>query len=480
MIIRSKTTIRELARVLDTHAKSIQRLLLAIILCSIAGAAQAQTTGTNAAGLILTTEGTVEISRAGSQQWIPAGTNESMAFGDSLRTSARSRSTVRLSDLSVIRVNEKTVLEIRSQTDGDGSLLDLQNGSTYFFHRAKPASVQFRTPLISGAIRGTEFNLAAADDGRTTVSLIEGEVALNNALGNLLLQSGEQGIIDPGQAPRKTAMLNAINIIQWSLYYPAVVDPDEVGLSATEQSAEADSLAAYRTGDLLGALAKYPANYVPTTDADRLQRAALLLSVGQVEQTEAELDKVGISSPFAEALHTVIAATKNSELPAGHTPYTASGWLAPSYYLQSRSQLEAAVKAAQSAANKSPNFGFAWVRVAELQFSLGHVEAAKAALARGLELSPRNAQALTLRGFLLVARNHIAEAAASFDQAIAVDGALANAWLGRGLGKIREGQNEAGRQDLQVAAALEPNRSELRSYLGKAWVQSTRSKPCSE
>ncbi len=52
---------------------------------------------------------------------------------------------------------------------------------------------------------------------------------------------------------------------------------------------------------------------------------------------------------------------------------------------------------------------------------------------------------------------------------MAIDGGLANAWLGRGLCRIRRGASEAGREDLLVAAALEPQRAILRSYLGKAY-----------
>ncbi|MDB6109059.1 MAG: FecR protein, partial [Pedosphaera sp.] len=167
---------------------------------------------TNQAGVVLTIEGTVEVARSGTSPWSTANTNLVLAFGDSLRTGPHSRATVRLSDLSVLRVNEKTVLEIRSQAGGNGSLLDLQSGSSYFFNRSKPSSLQFHTPLISGAIRGTEFNLTAAEDGLTTVTLLEGEVALNNAQGELVLQSGEQGTVEPGRAPQKTAVLNAINI----------------------------------------------------------------------------------------------------------------------------------------------------------------------------------------------------------------------------------------------------------------------------
>jgi len=51
------------------------------------------------------------------------------------------------------------------------------------------------------------------------------------------------------------------------------------------------------------------------------------------------------------------------------------------------------------------------------------------------------------------------DALASFDQAIAIDPALGPAWLGRGLCRIRQGQSKAGRDDLQVAATLEPNRA---------------------
>src|SRR5207248_2182001 len=61
------------------------------------------------------------------------------------------------------------------------------------------------------------------------------------------------------------------------------------------------------------------------------------------------------------------------------------------------------------------------------------------------------------------------EALDSFDRAILIDGALANAWLGRGLIKIRLGNSIDGRNDLQTAATLEPQRAVLRSYLGKAF-----------
>jgi tetratricopeptide (TPR) repeat protein len=91
-------------------------------------------------------------------------------------------------------------------------------------------------------------------------------------------------------------------------------------------------------------------------------------------------------------------------------------------------------------------------------------------LNKSLTLAPENAQAVALKGFLFAAQNRIHDAASCFDQAISLDGALANAWLGRGLCRIKLGQTRDGDNDLLVAAALEPQRAVLRSYLGKAFT----------
>src|SRR5258706_12209954 len=94
---------------------------------------------------------------------------------------------------------------------------ELRSGAAYFFSREKPTEVQFRTPVASGAIRGTEFNLAVEDNGRTVISLIDGEVDLAAAQGNETLRSGQQGIIEPGGAIPKNAVGNANNGNQWAL-----------------------------------------------------------------------------------------------------------------------------------------------------------------------------------------------------------------------------------------------------------------------
>jgi tetratricopeptide (TPR) repeat protein len=426
---------------------------------------------TSAVSRLLTVEGKVEISRAGGTAWAAAQTNQVLMPGDRVRTGLRSRAVVRLASLSVLRINELTTFVVQAPSaPGQTAGVEVQSGSTYFFSRERPADVEFSTPLSSGAIRGTEFNLAVADDGRTVVTLIDGALSLTNSSGTLDLVSGEEATVDPGRPPRKTADINALNVIQWCLYYPAVVDAGELGLTAAEQQDLATSLADYRQGDLLAAVADYPSGRTPQSDAEKIYFAQLLLAAGQVDESAAQLGTLSTNLPLAGALQEVVAAVKYQTWVRPAPSTLASEWLADSYYLQSRSKLDEALKAARKAVAQSPNFGFGWARVAELEFSFGHLAAANVALDMALTRSPRNAEALSLKGFLLAAGNQTAAARKQFDEAIAIDGALGNAWLGRGLVRIHAGDAAGGRQDLQVAATVEPQRAVLRSYLGKAFA----------
>ena len=85
-----------------------------------------------------------------------------------------------------------------------------------------------------------------------------------------------------------------------------------------------------------------------------------------------------------------------------------------------RASLDRARDLATHATELDPQFGFAWERVAELEFSFGRTDRAMDALDTSLSLVPRDAQALALKGFLLAAQNRAAMAIVWFDQALAV------------------------------------------------------------
>ena len=426
---------------------------------------------------VLEKQGRVEAASAGTNVWTAAETNQVLHIADRLRTGERSRATLHLLDQSTLRMAELTEFQVEPIEALPGKpAFSLGKGLLYFFHRDKPADVQFKTRTATAAIRGTEFHLAVAENGRTELTMFDGEVQLSNDLGSIQLKNGEQGVVEPGQPPVKSPTINAINIIQWCLYYPGVLDVDELRLDASAQSVLKNSLDAYRAGDLLTALAVYPEGRQATSESEKTYRAALLLAVGKVDETELLLTSQ--DNNLAAALRQLIAAVKNTSTTnvVASSTNSATAALVQSYQFQAQSRLPEALLAAKHAVALSPNFGFGWTRVAELEFSFGRTKAAQAALDKALLLSPRNAQAVALRGFTLAAQNRIREATVEFDRAIALDGALANAWLGRGLCRFRHGNISEGRDDLQVAATLEPNRALLRSYLAKAWTERGDSK----
>ncbi len=418
---------------------------------------------------IVERQGTVETAPAGTANWTRAQTNQILHPFDRLRSGANSRMALRWSGQSVIAFGAATEIEILPPATPDAQCgLHLIRGIFSFFHRDQPGRIQIITRGAVAGVEGTEFVLAVDDTDRTTLSVVDGKVKFGSPQTTLLLTNGQQAAVELGKTPIRTAGFIANNLLQWSFYYPAVLDPDELTFAPEAKRNLEPSLAAYRAGDLPAALANYPANRAPASDSEKIYFASLLLSVGQMEAAETQLG--AIQSPPAEALRELVSAVKFQTRTATiHSPLTTS-LLADSYYLQSRSQLEAARQAALAATRKSPSLGFAWARLAELEFSFGRTSAARDALEKSLPLSPRHAEALSLKGFLFAAQNKTAAAQKFFDDAIAADSALGNAWLGRGLCRIRRGDAAGGREDLLVAAALEPQCAELRNYLGKAYA----------
>lgn len=424
------------------------------------------------ASLVIEVAGTVEYRPLGANKWAGATNGLALHSGDRLRTRAASRAAVQFSDRSVVRLSEETTLEIQPPRRAEKRRFRLPSGSLFFFNREKPADLEFETPVVSGAIRGTEFLLeAAALDGATRLALLDGRVELAAASATVALESGEQARVEPGQAPVKSPLLEVTRLVQWALYYPAVVDPDDLPLAPEDRVALAGVLGAYRSGDLIaaqGALADLP----PGGAGRELLRAALELSVGRVELAEARLAAADPDAPAARALREIIDLVRGREQSAGavvRAPRGASEWLARSYTLQGRFQLRAALDAARTATALAPQSGFARVRLAEMETAFEQRQAARRSLDRAATLSPRLAQVPVLQGFIHLEEHETRAALDAFDRAIALDAGLDNAWLGRGLALTRLGRRAEALRSFEAAAALNPRRALPRFYLGKAF-----------
>ena len=468
---------RQTRRSAPVPGRSVRIFIFVVLAFSLFSVA-AQTT--NSASTLIEAAGQVEFFPASATNWQAAAVGLALQPGDRVRTRAQSRAAVQLSDRSVIRLDELTTLEILPPRNAEKKRFGLSRGALYFFNREKPADVEFDTPLAAGAIRGTEFLLAVAADSAVQLALIDGLVSLQTTNHDEInLQRGEELQLAAGQPPVKTALVNVAAKIQWALYYPAVVNPDELQFEAGEQNELAAVLKKYREGDLLGALAAWPASPPDGSAGQKILRAQLELAVGRVEAAEKLLASLP-EHPAATALHELISVVRGDALerrPPARLDDKATGrvgdrrsaseLLAHSYALQARADLEAARTDARRAVEIAPDFGFAHARLAELEFCFRNRRAALGELKMAYHFSPRLASAYALQGFILLDQGEPRIALVHFDKARELDAALGEAWLGRGLCLMQERNFIEARASFQAAAALEPQRSLFRSYLGK-------------
>ena len=247
---------------------------------------QAPTGGRDASIRIQALEGVIEVMAPPSTVWISTQTNQVLRPFFRVRTGPNSRATLHWSDASAVRMDQLTEIEILPQhRTGAQPTLHLLKGIASFFHRGKPGSLRTITRGSMAAIEGTEFVLnveGAAGSQQTSLAVLDGIVTFSDPQGNgtLILTNGRQATVIEGQHPVLVAGFIAENILQWACYYPAVLDLNDLPLTAAEREVLAPSLAAYREGDLHAALDQWPADRTPQSNSERIYQAALLLAVG--------------------------------------------------------------------------------------------------------------------------------------------------------------------------------------------------------
>lgn len=450
--------------------------LLPVLLLSWGSTSQA---APGEAGVVIeSVEGIVEVEE-GNQPGAGAATNGTApTLPCVIRTKEQGRFTLRVGAATLIRGGSETEAEFVPSTNGV-TTVKVNRGRLYFFHRDKAGRFQVETRAARITVIGTSFSIVMGLNGAVTTDLFDGQVEVANSSGSLSLTNRAAARAEIGKPPERTAVIEMARVLQWNLYYPAIVDPDELALEASASTAIAESLAEYRTGNLLAASKNYPKQRQPASRAEAAYYAGLLMATGE---TEAALNLIKSSYPpimgeptarldgVERGLRQLIEVVAGGSQLGLAVPQSAAEWLAYSYDYQSQGKLTDALKAAKAAVQLNPRFSFAQARLAELEFSFGSTVATARALDEALKLSPENAQALTVRGFVQAARGSYREAEESFAEAARIDPALGNGWLGRGLCRIHAGDRAKGLQNLQHAATVEPTRAILRSYLAKAYA----------
>ena len=141
-----------------------------------------------------------------------------------------------------------------TQKEAGASLYEVPAGEIWLRNKNEKARFEVKTPAVTAAIRGTEFNLKVDRAGATSLVLLEGRLSLANPQGQIDLDSGEEGLAEVGRAPVKRVILQPKDAVQWSLYYPGIFSYRDIPLGARQAAGQpsmpGDARASYDRGDL--------------------------------------------------------------------------------------------------------------------------------------------------------------------------------------------------------------------------------------
>ena len=401
--------------------------------------------------MIISVEGAVTLQRADGKISAPAA-GDLLCPGDQIVTGDASSADIRFDAKdSVTNILSSSSVVIAAAEDVDISL----TGGLMRFISSVRGAFRVRTPRTDAGIDGTEAMLAVDGPNLDTLVLVrEGIVSVSDRQGGegFRLAAGEASYAakntalvraTPDNVPAKFKgyLLSPEGAADWAVYYPPI---------------------------LLG------------TDADpQVSRAAQLLDAGQPDKAEQALAGYdGPNQAQALALRSLAAIFRNrtdegvklAQQAVDTDRRVAAVHIAQSYALQAEGNVEGARMAARHGIVADPDDAYAWARLAEMELTVGNRGAATNAAKKSLMLAETSLGHAVLGYAELSLDNHGA-AAQSFDKAIAIDTEAPLPRLGLGLTMIAGGDLEAGRREIETAASLDPQRSQMRSWLGRAYLE---------
>jgi tetratricopeptide (TPR) repeat protein len=438
------------------------------------------------AGKVVKVQGSVLVKKSDKKEEESVHLHDTLCPGDMIQVSERSRASILLPNETYAHLDQNTTLTFIKQEKKDFSLIRLIKGITHLMSRT-PHTMEVETPFVNAGVEGTEFLIAVTRD-HTLLTVFEGQIKAENALGVLTINQGESALAKAGEAPVQHIVVRPRDAVQWALYYPPVLNVRETDFSESAtgwQGALRTSIKHFRKGELKKAFTSI--EDAPEKIPDPrfyAYRASLLLTVGRVDEAEKDIiQALNIQPDYSDAvaLQSIIAVAQNDTekamdlaMKAAADPESATAQIALSYALQSNFDLTGALASVQKAVELEPENGLAWARLAELRLSFKELGKALEAAQKAVSLTPDLGRTQTILGYSFITQIKIDEAIEAFEKAIVLNQADPLPRLGLGLAKIRKGRLEEGRREIEIAASLDPNRSLIRSYLGKAYYEEKR------
>ncbi|NCS65623.1 MAG: hypothetical protein COS39_01320 [Hydrogenophilales bacterium CG03_land_8_20_14_0_80_62_28] len=426
--------------------------------------------GIAGAATVVDLQGQVEYRSAPGAAWRAVDSKQKLRSGQTVRTGPHSRVALLLDDRTQVRLNEKTVLELQSlqvkpRSPGQTVFRQLL-GRAWVQSKTPPKQFTWQTPTAVAGLRGTDWEMEVAEDGRSRLSVFSGQVDIYNDLGRVAVAANEQALVEPGKAPIKLVVQNLRARVQWVTAYR--VDPlRHVVLDGASLP------------DLRQRLSETGA----TDPATRVQRGRILADLGRWRAAENEFDAARQARPGAAdamlglayvALHDNNVKGAADWLHRSQALKASEAWVYADIGRMILSQdISGALAVLQTTTQRNDlKQPVPWLLLSDLAIQEGQVEAALEHIRQGLQRFPADPRLYAQQARLLLSDDQAVAAARAAEQAIDADLASYDAWLARADIARREGDVAAAFPAYDLAIGLKPD--DDRAWYGRGTAYGER------
>ncbi|CAN7608622.1 TonB-dependent receptor domain-containing protein [Acidovorax sp. LjRoot117] len=473
-----------------------------------------------AAAEIISLQGAGDQRNAAAADWQPARPAQALATGDFVRTRQAAKMALLFADDTQLRLHQNTVLQVKGvATPAQPVTTLLLNAGRAWTQTRRPdgSRLNLETPAATAAIRGTDWDLAVDDDGRTLLTVLSGTVEFFNVQGRVLVGANEAAVADVGKAPVKLVLSQPRDRIQWvnalradPVPHLVAAEPLPDAVAPVRAALQARDLAAARAA-LAQGRGSAPAPWVPVMEA------AIALQSGEALAAREQLARqVALNTPAAAPLPAWLmqsdlqlmdgdgpAAVQTLRTALQHWP-AHPALVAQLARVQMLSDRMDDATATLAATQGTAHADIALVR-AELARRRGDAPATLAAYTEATQLAPGDARgwqglgsahteredtrparenlqrALSITrdapgaygelGTLETFVNQFTEAGAAFAAALGDNPADYVALTGQGLLHLKQGQPQQALDDFLRAGVMEPRYARAKTWTAVAYYQ---------
>lgn len=387
-----------------------------------------------------------------------------------VRTGAASSMALMVDPQIQVRLDANSIFQLKKEEKAPGATLNLRQGRAW--SQSKQATLKMETPSAIAAIHGTDWEMAVDADGRSTLTVLHGQVSFGNAHGSVTVGNGEQALAEPGKAPVKRIIANPAERVQWVSAFRV-----EPGRHAEYRAGARKEIADLIVRGEWQAAADKLAGLPTPVPADTLLKAELAIRAGafaaaaqHLAAGEAQYPLDG-RFPAARVRLALLqgdgaGALKLARSASARFPQSAAVWLALGEAARFDGQAAAALNAFARADALAPDDGRASLGLARIAAAREDIAPARAHLAEAQRRSPGLPELASEQGNLETAAQRWDAAQGYFDQAMAQDPQDYIALAGLAQLRLRQGRDDEALAAILRANLLEPRYAN--AYIARA------------